>query len=91
MGFWKEWSKFVKENAVNSMKRISIVIGSFLFLLVTSIPLGLDSFLIVVYAGFVETSGIILMTLFGKNGNGHSNSTNGVGSNDPPIEEPTPK
>lgn len=52
------------------MKRISISIGGFLFLLVVSIPLGPEIWIISTWAGVIETSGIILMSVFGKNGNG---------------------
>lgn len=82
IGFWKNWWNFLKANAVRHMKRISISVGAFLFMLVISIPLGLEAWLISVYAGSVEVAGIILMSLFGKNGNGQAleqnsqNSTN---------------
>ena len=69
MGFWSDWKEFLSENAKRHMKRMSIAIGAFLVLIITSIPLGLDAFIVVVYAGIVETSSIILMSLFGKNGN----------------------
>ncbi|GAG47876.1 unnamed protein product, partial [marine sediment metagenome] len=55
MGFWNDWIQFLKENATKNMKRISISIGSFLFLIITSIPLGLEVLPIVIYAGLVET------------------------------------
>jgi len=73
MTFWRDWYKFIKQNALRHMKRISISIGGFLVLLVTSVPLALnnmDYFIIIVYAGIIETSTIILMSVFGKNGNG---------------------
>lgn len=72
MGFWRDWYGFIKANAKEHMKRISICIGSFLVLILTAIPMGIDIFVVVVYAGFVETGSIILMTLFGKNGNGNN-------------------
>ncbi|GAG87537.1 unnamed protein product [marine sediment metagenome] len=74
MGFWHDWYQFIKENAISNMKRFSIVIGSFLVLIITSIPLGLNTFLIIVYAGIIEASSIIIMTLFGKNGNGNNHN-----------------
>jgi len=54
------------------MKRISIAIGSLIVLLVTSLGLGWDNYIIVVYAGLVETVTMIVMSIFGKNGNGQT-------------------
>ena len=54
------------------MKRISINIGGFIILVVFSIPLGWGGFCFAVYAGFVETTSVIVMSLFGKNGNGNN-------------------
>ena len=75
MGFWKDWSKFLSENAKKNMKRFSITIGSFLFLIISSIGLPFDLYIVVVYAGAVQTSGIIIMSLFGKNGNGSTHNS----------------
>lgn len=80
MTFWNDWYNFIKTNAEKNMKRFSITIGSFLVLIISSIGLGLDAFIIVLYAGIVESSAIIIMTLFGKNGNG--NTQNAINNND---------
>lgn len=70
MGFWNDWYQFIKENARKNMKRFSISIGAFVLLIISSIGFGFETWIVVVYAGFIETSGIIIMSLFGKNGNG---------------------
>ena len=70
MGFWKNWWNFIKCNAIRHMKRISVSVGAFLFLLIVSAPLGWNVWCISAWAGVIEMSGIVLMTLFGKNGNG---------------------
>ncbi|KKK46753.1 hypothetical protein LCGC14_3162080 [marine sediment metagenome] len=73
MSFWKDWYIFIKQNATKNMKRFSIAIGSFIFLVISSIGFigfDLNTFLIIVYAGVIETFGMIIMSLFGKNGNG---------------------
>lgn len=70
MGFWKDWFSFLKHNAKENMKKISIGIGSFLVLLISSIGFGWDIWIICVYAGIIETGSMILMSIFGKNGNG---------------------
>lgn len=77
MGFFKDWYEFIKTNAKRHMKRISIAVGSFLVLLVVSVPLGDPGFYIAMYAGFVETGSIIIMSLFGKNGNGGQEENEG--------------
>lgn len=76
IGFFKQWLSFIRDNAIRHMKRISVSVGAFLFLSIVSIPLGFEAWLIAIYAGVVETSGIILMSLFGKNGNGNSLESN---------------
>lgn len=72
MGFWSDWLTFIKENARKNMKRFSITIGSFLFLIISSLSFDFEIFVCIAYAGAVETSGIIIMSLFGKNGNGNT-------------------
>lgn len=74
MGFWKDWYKFLSDNASKNMKRFSITIGSFIFLVITSIAYPTTVFWNIVYAGFIESSAIILLTLFGKNGNGSNHN-----------------
>jgi len=79
MGFWKDWMAFLSNNAKKNMKRFSITIGAFIFLVISSLNFPLEIFICIVYAGAVETSGIIIMSLFGKNGNGSEhNSLNSI-------------
>ena len=70
MGFWNDWYTFLKSNAKKNMKRFSITVGAFIFLVISSLALPLEVLIAIVYAGAVQTSGIIIMSLFGKNGNG---------------------
>ena len=79
MGFFKDWIAFMSANAKEHMKRISIGIGAFICLLIISIPIALNdiaNFIYVVYAGFTEVGLIIIMSIFGKNGNGNSTNNN---------------
>lgn len=84
MSFWKDWLKFLKENAKKNMKRFSIAIGSFLVLVISSLGFQIDTYVAMVYAGFVETATIIIMSLFGKNGNGATH--NQLNSTEPEPE-----
>ena len=74
MGFWKDWYCFLKSNAKKNMKRFSITIGAFIFLVISSLALPFEVLIAIVYAGAVQTSGIIIMSLFGKNGNGSNHN-----------------
>jgi len=66
MGWFKKLIGFWKSNLERNVKRISIAMGAFLiWLLVTVIT---DP----VWSGAIVTLGsIIVMSIFGKNGNGH--------------------
>ena len=70
MGFWKDWYNFVKTNAKRHMKRISAAVGAFGVALLTSIPLGTEGFMNALYASSILAGVLIIMTIFGKNGNG---------------------
>lgn len=78
IGFFKDWYNFLRENAIRHMKRISIAVGSYIILLIVFFPLGKDIFLISATAGFVEASVMIVMSIFGKNGNGNIINNNTV-------------
>lgn len=78
MGFWKDWYDFIRANAKRQMKRISAAIGAFCIALITAIPLGTVGFLNALYAASVVVGSLIIMSLFGKNGNGESHPTEGT-------------
>lgn len=66
MGWFKKLIDFWKTNLENNIIRISIAIGAFLSFVITLIPMG-D-----IWKGAtIILLTLIIMSLFGKNGNGH--------------------
>jgi len=66
MGWFKKLIDFWKNNLERNVKRISIALGAFLVWIIATIPMD------PIWSGAVITLGsIIVMSIFGKNGNGH--------------------
>lgn len=65
MGWFKSLTEFWKKNLERNVKRISIAIGAFIVYGLVTIPID------PIWKGAVVTLGsIIVMSIFGKNGNG---------------------
>lgn len=66
MGWFKKLTGFWKSNLERNAKRISIAIGAFIVYALVTIPFD------PVWKGAIITLGsIIVMSIFGKNGNGN--------------------
>lgn len=67
MGWFKSLTDFWKANLERNVKRISIAIGAFIVWALIMLPLD------PAWQGAIVTLGsIIVMSIFGKNGNGHT-------------------
>ena len=67
MGWFKTLTGFWKSNLERNVKRISIAIGAFIVWALIMLPLD------PAWQGAIVTLGsIIVMSIFGKNGNGHT-------------------
>ena len=66
MKWYKKLVKFWADNLGRNYKRISIAVGSFIIFCIVMLPIPKD------WVGAVVTLGsIIVMSIFGKNGNGN--------------------
>lgn len=65
--------QFWKDNLNQHFKRISIALGTFFFCCVICIGLPAPERIIYLYGSLTTLSGIVIMSIFGQNGNNNSN------------------
>lgn len=70
MKWHKKLLKFWGNNLERNVKRISIGFGSFLIVLITTCTLPTPIFLATMYGAGVSFGSMVIMSIFGKNGNG---------------------
>lgn len=64
--------RFWMTNLEKHIKRISIGFGSFLIVLITTCTLPTPIFMATMYGAGVSFGSMVIMSIFGKNGNGQS-------------------
>ena len=71
----QKWYKvlldFWSDNLSKSVKKISIGFGSFLIVIITTITLPTPLFYASIYGAGISFGTMVIMSIFGKNGNGH--------------------
>ena len=70
MTWYKTLYQFWISNLERNVKRISIGFGSFLIVVITTCTLPTPIFLATMYGAGVSFGSMVLMSIFGKNGNG---------------------
>ena len=71
MGWGKKLIGFWKNNLERNFKRISIALGAFIIVVMSTCMLPMEQFLVALYSGGLTCGSIVVMSIFGKNGNGH--------------------
>jgi len=69
MTWYKKLVEFWKSNLEQNVKKLSIGFGSFLIVILVSCTLPLELFIASIYGAGVSFGSMLIMSIFGKNGN----------------------
>jgi len=78
--------KFWNDNLLQNVKKISIGLGSFLIVVITTCTLPTELFLASMYGAGITFGTIFIMSVFGKNGNHYEPDVNKVSESEIPDE-----
>ena len=80
--WYKILLQFWSENLANNVKKISIGFGSFIIVVITTCTLPIPLFLASIYGAGISFGSMTIMSIFGKNGNGHTESIDAIEKDD---------